>query len=413
MWKGVASSLSLPKSWAASMGQLKLKPPSNILSLRVPRAKGEANDQGEAKAKGYRPGDIQPPLPLTPERLELIKAYAENFVRNAEVSPASQIAHRFAPRARPAPPPGDARPAPYMPPAAPVLALASGIRRLIAVLVAVALLPNLTLAAFWLGLVDPPWSHPVATPPAQSHTQAVQSGIVLPVLSAPDVLEATEGEDVAFPITLDGTDAVPPGSIIVIRNLPPGSTLSSGRSQGETDWNLKPDEIGDLHLLLSTAGNGESRLTIQLLAPNNDILADVASMLKISADPNANIGADAIETEQAEPQISDAPDQGPQAMVMEKSAPTADARTSTSDLPPLPTRRPAHGTSDDGQANWIRPSAYVNLRQSPSSSATVVSVIAKGTKLSVIGRKRGWVQVTNPATSQSGWIYSGNVDAPR
>ena len=91
------------------MGQLKLKPPSNILSLRVPRAKGEANDQGEAKAKGYRPGDIQPPLPLTPERLELIKAYAENFVRNAEVSPASQIAHRFAPRARPAPPPGDAR----------------------------------------------------------------------------------------------------------------------------------------------------------------------------------------------------------------------------------------------------------------------------------------------------------------
>ena len=84
-----------------------------------------------------------------------------------------------------------------------------------------------------------------------------------------------------------------------------------------------------------------------------------------------------------------------------------------SDVPPLPTRRPSPSTKDDGQANWIRPSAYVNLRQSPSSSAPVVSVIAKGAKLRALGRKRGWVQVTNPATSQSGWIYSGNVDPLR
>ena len=53
-----------------------------------------------AKANTYRPGDIEPPLPLTPERLELIKSYAENVLRGAEGSPASQIAHRFAPRAQ-------------------------------------------------------------------------------------------------------------------------------------------------------------------------------------------------------------------------------------------------------------------------------------------------------------------------
>ena len=97
---------------------------------------------------------------------------------------------------------------------------------------------------------------------------------------------------------------------------------------------------------------------------------------------------------------------------MEESAGNADAG-SMSDLPPLPTRRPSPSTNDDSQANWIRPSAYVNLRQSPSSSAPVVSVIAKGAKLRVIGRKRGWVQVTNPATSQGGWIYSGNTDTGR
>jgi uncharacterized protein YgiM (DUF1202 family) len=53
----------------------------------------------------------------------------------------------------------------------------------------------------------------------------------------------------------------------------------------------------------------------------------------------------------------------------------------------------------------------VNLRQAPSSSASVVGVVAKGTKLRVMSRKRGWVQVSNPATSQTGWIYSGNVAA--
>jgi len=48
-----------------------------------------------------------------------------------------------------------------------------------------------------------------------------------------------------------------------------------------------------------------------------------------------------------------------------------------------------------------------------TSSAAVVGVVAKGTKLRLVGRKRGWVEVTNPATSQTGWIYGPNVDPLR
>ena len=386
------------------MGQLKFSSPSNVLSLRVPRV-GKGERAPAAKANTYRPGDIEPPLPLTPERLEFIKSYAENVLRGAEGSPASQIAHRFAPRAQEALS-GDPRLAAHTP----STALASGIRRLTVVLVAVALVPNLTLAAFWLGLIDPPWSKPVPLPLTESHTPSVGSATVSPVLSAPDMLEATERQEVDFPIALDGTDGVPPGSIIVIRGLPSGSTLSNGRPQGETEWDLKPDEIGDLHLMPTAAGGGESKLTIQLVAPNNRILADAATRLRIAPDTKANIAADAIEAEPVEGQVSHMPDHEPQTTVMEESAGNADTGTSMSDLPPLPTRRPSPSTNDDSQANWIRPSAYVNLRQSPSPSAPVVSVIAKGAKLRVIGRKRGWVQVTNPATSQGGWIYSGNTD---
>ena len=389
------------------MGQLKFISPSNVLSLRVPGV-GKCEQAPAAKANTYRPGDIEPPLPLTPEHLELIKSYAEHVLRGAEGSPASQIAHPFAPRAQEAPS-SDPRLAAHTP----STVLASGIRRLIVVLVAVALVPNLTLAAFWLGLIDPPWSKPVPLPLAESHTPSVGSATVTPVLSAPDMLEATEGQEVTFPIALDGTDGVPPGSIIVIRGLPSGSTLSKGRPQGETEWDLKADEIGDLHLTPTAAGGGESKLTIQLVAPNNSILAEAATRLRIAPDPKANIAADADRSRAAEGRVSDMPEQEPQATVMEESAGNADTGTSMSGLPPLPIRRPSSSTNDDSQANWIRPSAYVNLRQSPSSSAPVVSVIAKGAKLRVRGRKRGWVQVTNPATSQGGWIYSGNIDTVR
>jgi uncharacterized protein YgiM (DUF1202 family) len=50
---------------------------------------------------------------------------------------------------------------------------------------------------------------------------------------------------------------------------------------------------------------------------------------------------------------------------------------------------------------------FVNLREWPSSSSAVLGVIAKDVKLPVLDRKRGWVQVTDPATGKNGWIYSG------
>jgi hypothetical protein len=382
------------------MRQLKLVPPSNVLSLRVASVwKGERTGPREVKASTYRPGATQPALPLTRHRLELIKAYAESVLRNDEISSASQIAQRFAPQTEPDAPPGAPKSAPHTPLTASFSALSSRIRRLTVVLIAVALLPNLTLAAFWLRLIDPQWSSAVMLPHAERHAPSGQSTSVTPVLSAPDSLEATEGEDVTFPIALDGTDGVPPGSVIVIRGLPPGSTLSSGHPQGKTDWSMRPTDISDLHLVLPATGSGESTLIIQLLAPNNGILADASTQLKICG---------ALETGTAESQVSDKLDQEPEAVP--EDAPDADLGTSTSDLPPLPTRRPERSPNGDSRADWISPSAYVNLRQSPSPSAPVVSVIAKGAKLRVLARKRGWVQVTDPAMPQSGWIYSGNID---
>jgi hypothetical protein len=380
-------------------------PPANVLSLGAARAsRGEAPPYIEAKAKVYRQGDVEPPLPPTPERLELIKAYATSSARRAPDHTASQIAQRFAPQAQAA----GSRASGQTPLAPPLLALASGVRMLAAVLILVAVLPNAVLGAIiWLRLLDAPATEPAAQARQATH-EAANAQIALPVLTVPATLEATDAGRIALPIALDGTDGVPAGSVIVIKGVPLGARLSSGRRSGDTDWVLDPDEIGDLHLELPDATAGEARFTIQLLAPNNGILADAVTALSITADETHELAVDEMDGEAVEAQGSAAPAELELAALPEDPA----SQESAAPLPesvPLPTRRPTPG-ADDGQAAWVRPSAYVNLRTSPSSSGAIAGVVAKGTKLRVLGRKRGWVQVANPATSQSGWIYSGNVE---
>jgi uncharacterized protein YgiM (DUF1202 family) len=53
---------------------------------------------------------------------------------------------------------------------------------------------------------------------------------------------------------------------------------------------------------------------------------------------------------------------------------------------------------------------FVNLRDGPSSSSRIMGVLPKGVKVKVSDRKRGWLQVTNPETSEQGWIYGGYIE---
>jgi hypothetical protein len=295
------------------------------------------------------------------------------------------------------------------PATSPLIALTSGIRTLTAVLILAALLPNLTLAVFWLGLIDPPWAQVASLAPKVGPLPAPEPALPSPVLSAPIDLDALPGETVSFPLALDGTDGVPDRSIIIVKGLPPGSKLSDGYSSGNTEWRLKPDEIGDLHLVVTPAAIGESTLLVQLVAPDASTIATTSTTLRTRVEPPTIAGPYAIgdaaqviaePTEVGAAHVSQV--RGAEADVEETSA-TLD--TASLQTVPLPDRRP----TPPGEANWIRPTAYVNLRESPSSTSAVVSIVAKGAKLRVLSRKRGWVQVNNPADSRSGWIYASNI----
>jgi hypothetical protein len=385
------------------MGQAKLQSPAVVPPRVGDVVKGVANII-KTRADNQPTGATESPLPITPERLELIMAVAKRRERGSDEMTTSRIAKRFAPRAPSIPLSRDYRGA-LAPLTSPVFAFASRIRLLTTALIVAALLPNITLAVFWFGLVNPPWSR-VAVPPKESSHLALKPATSQPVLSAPNLLEASAGETVSLPIALDGTDGVPARSSIVIKGLPPGSALSEGFAKGKTEWQLKPDQIGDLRLALPDSAIGDSKLSLELVTPDDRIIATAATTVKMrtiaTASPASVAVADAQVVDDA--QVADI---GP-----EESQQPAMAEATRAELVPLPDRRPAPPPSID-DASWIRSTAYVNLRQDPSATATVVSVVAKGVKLRVTGRQRNWVQVSNPATSDSGWIYTGNVHALR
>ena len=75
-------------------------------------------------------------------------------------------------------------------------------------------------------------------------------------LTAPGRIVAKTGDELAFDITIDSADALPARSVIAIRAMPEGASFSQGRPYGASEWNLTPDEIGDLTLRLPKTASG-------------------------------------------------------------------------------------------------------------------------------------------------------------
>ena len=224
---------------------------------------------------------------LSPDVLKLSARYPAGVLGNPK-----PIAQRFAHTAdlrqsalRPAEPPRaspseESRAAAYQE-TAPAGGPAGRTRWLHAGLILAALVPSLILAALWLGLVSLPRSTPTVPLP-QARTVSPSA-----VLTAPDRIEAIAGEDVSFPIALDGTDGVPSRSVIAVRGLPQGSNFSEGRPYGDSEWSLKPDQIGDLDLVLPAGANGEFKLGIALIGPDDAVIAEAETLLEITPAPPA------------------------------------------------------------------------------------------------------------------------------
>src|SRR5262249_10884250 len=66
---------------------------------------------------------------------------------------------------------------------------------------------------------------------------------------------------------------------------------------------------------------------------------------------------------------------------------------------------PADSSFSD-KDEWVGFSTDVNIRKAPSPSAETLRIAQKGEKLRVIGRESKWLEVTDPASAETGWVYS-------
>ena len=67
--------------------------------------------------------------------------------------------------------------------------------------------------------------------------------------------------------------------------------------------------------------------------------------------------------------------------------------------------------ASSGKEEWVELSGYVNVRKSPAQTAETLRIAQKGEKLRVDDRKGNWAQVTDPATNETGWVYSRFIDS--
>jgi outer membrane biosynthesis protein TonB len=66
---------------------------------------------------------------------------------------------------------------------------------------------------------------------------------------------------------------------------------------------------------------------------------------------------------------------------------------------------------DAASPEWVEVSSPVNVRSAPTPQADTINVAEPGKRYQATGRQGSWVQVTDPATSESGWVYARYVAA--
>lgn len=453
---------------------------------------------------------------------ERLAAEASGEAPSAPEPTVSSMAERFAPGAQKGLNEAPARPLlepPVMPGLIPDPGRGNSANRvLLAASILVSLVPTaIILALLWQGAIRLPGAERATGAAdygevAASHQASVASAPMMEVqtkpdiaLSAPSRIEAAVGEEVAFGIAVDSADALPARSIIAIRAMPQGAAFNQGRPYGATEWNVRPDEIGDLRLRLPKLATGRADLRIELMAADGTILASAVTRLDVAPDPKSllilrsdesgrvadlmahgqkmidvgyfagarayykraaeagsgeaalrlgatydpdfieKIGAQGIKgdlkearawyerakqlgVEGAEEKLDvlkeewtdhNEPVQGteagtaPQAVAEADQADGADASAngaapSNAVVPPAA----ADGAIAADKDAWVELSGFANVRAAPSSNAETIRVAEKGAKLRATGRKGNWVQVTDPATAEVGWIYSRYVVTP-
>ena len=254
-------------------------------------------------------------------------------------------------------------------------------------------------------------------------------------LTSPERLEADAGEMIAFPIAIDKAEALPERSLVAVSALPQGASFSQGRPYGDTGWSLRPDEIAGLQLKLP-AQSATADMRVELIAGDGTVLAQSTTQLSIAPPQVATAEpiepAPPVETAQTE-QTAGATAPAEQTV---SAAETASSETTASITPPqtpaasepdvkvntvktVAVEPPREAKPYDGamalgspadapqaQEEWMETKTAVDMHASAEQKSETVKVAQGGLKLRVTGRDKNWIQVNDPKSGTTGWIYN-------
>jgi hypothetical protein len=370
-----------------------------------------------------------------PEIAALLERFGEPLRdANAGIHVAAKLSSALSSQ-RPVPPQGDAAMAPSHPvTTAPVANRPGRSKRLSSALTGIVLASTaLGLVLFWQdaarfldNVVKPAEEASVASagPEASPAPAAPVSSDLEVALSSPERIDADAGQEIDFPIAVDATEALPARSIIAVTALPEGASISEGRPYGVTGWSLRPDEIGGLRLRLP-ARAGASDMRLELVSGDGAVLAQSETRLGIAPSP-AEIATVAV-TDNAGPQMAKpgaaemtgsiaSPPPAPQRKPAAAGT-HAPVKVTTVKVVPIPAPNPAR-PHDGGYAlgpaseappasgEWMATKTAVDMHVKAEQSSATVKVAEGGVKLRVMARDKNWVQVADPASSTTGWIYN-------
>ena len=248
----------------------------------------------------------------------------------------------------------------------------------------------------------------------------------------------------AGPLMADPASAA--RSIVTVTALPQGASFSAGRPYGHSGWSLRPDEVGGL-LLRLPAQSGASHIRLELIAGDGTPLAQSETQVSIAPGPAESATIASVDSAPPGAIVSNPFEQvaaGATTEAVESAPPDeiakAEPAAPSADSPPLPERKPnrSAGTApavrtvkvvtiappqptrphdgayalgspaDEAQApaEWMVTKTAVDMHAKAEQSSETVKVAEGGVKMRVTARDKNWVQVTDPKSSTTGWIYN-------
>lgn len=203
-------------------------------------------------------------------------------------------------------------------------------------------------------------------------------------LAVASIIKAEPAKPAPFLITLDPPDSVPPRSIITISGLSAGSTFSQGRPFGDTEWSLRPDEVGDLRLTPPKTASGRRGLRVELVTAGGTQIASAATRLDIEpdeVDPD-DVDPDDVVANEADDvavEVSAPNDFTPADVVLDVAANAAAANDIAAN----------DAATGDVEASDIDPDPEANYRASlvlrPDEAARINDLIAHGQRMIEVG----------------------------